>query len=163
MYMMFGREASTPEMVGIDERMVEKQAVVDGDEDWIINLVEALETAWTAVTARTRKNWARMNRGITSYAAELREATGDKTGGGKVRQLRYREYQEGDRFYRRRCPVRTFASAKEKEKYKISMKLQPRFEGPFVVTKRINAVLYEAEFYGKKGRVHAVNMKPESA
>ena len=42
------------------------------------------------------------------------------------------------------------------------MKLQPRFEGPYKVTKRINPVLYETMINGKTVRVHAINMKPDS-
>jgi hypothetical protein len=63
-------------------------------------------------------------------------------------------------FYRKRHPIRAFKSAGEKEKWKISMKLQSRYQGPYMITGRINAVLYEALINGVKCRVHAVNMKP---
>jgi hypothetical protein len=60
--------------------------------------------------------------------------------------------------------MRKFKSHSEKEKYKIARKLHDaRFEGPYVVTERINPVLYAADINGKQVIVHAVNMKkPES-
>lgn len=57
--------------------------------------------------------------------------------------------------------MREFKAHSEKEKYKIARKLQARFEGPYVVTERINPVLYAADINGKQVVVHAVNMKPE--
>ena len=63
----------------------------------------------------------------------------------KLRVHEYREYRAGERFYRKRNPMREFKSLSEKEKYKIARKLQARYEGPYMVTERINPVLYEAD------------------
>jgi hypothetical protein len=76
--------------------------------------------------------------------------------------LEFKEYEIGQYFYRRRCPERTFTSASDKEKYKISAKLHARFDGPYVVTGRISAVQYWADINGELVRVHAMNMKPEN-
>ena len=59
--------------------------------------------------------------------------------------------------------VRTFTSASAKEKHKISAKLQARFDGPYKVTGRVNAVVYWADINGEETRVHAMNMKPQNA
>jgi hypothetical protein len=61
---------------------------------------------------------------------------------------------------RARRPISSFKSSEEKEAWKISAKLLERWEGPHIITKRINPVLYEAEINGELARVHAVNMKP---
>jgi hypothetical protein len=91
----------------------------------------------------------------------MRSAAGS-TGGGR-RALEFKEYETGQLFYRRRCPVRTFTSASAKEKHKISAKLQARFDGPYKVTGRVNAVVYWADINGEETRVHAMNMKPQNA
>jgi hypothetical protein len=59
-----------------------------------------------------------------------------------------------------RRPMTKFKSDEEKTAWKISMKLLERYEGPYVISKVINPVLYEAVINGEDTRVHAVNMKP---
>ena len=63
-------------------------------------------------------------------------------------------------FYRKRNKQRVFRSAQEKETYKINFKLSARYEGPYRVIGKVNAVVYVAEIDGVKKRIHAVNMKP---
>ncbi len=46
------------------------------------------------------------------------------------------------------------------EKWKISMKLLERYEGPYTIIRKINPVLYDADVAGVETRVHATNMKP---
>ncbi len=78
------------------------------------------------------------------------------------RVYEFREYIVGDWFYRKRHPVRAFKNDGEKELFKVTMKLQPRYDGPYQITGKINAVLYSAVIEGREIRVHAVNMKPSS-
>ena len=59
-----------------------------------------------------------------------------------------------------RRPISEFKSIDEVHAYKISMKLVERYEGPYVIVKKINPVLYEANIEGKLKRVHAIHMKP---
>jgi hypothetical protein len=56
--------------------------------------------------------------------------------------------------------VRTFRSVQERETNKINVKLAARFEGPYKVVRKVNAVVYVAEIDGEQKRIHAVNMKP---
>jgi hypothetical protein len=74
--------------------------------------------------------------------------------------LEFREYEVGDMFYRKRNQVRTFKSVQEKETYKINVKLAARYEGPYKIIEKVNAVVYVAEIDGERKRIHAVNMKP---
>jgi hypothetical protein len=79
---------------------------------------------------------------------------------GSSAGIEFKEYEVGDTFYRKRNQVRTFESVQEKEKYKINVKLAARYEGPYKVVEKVNAVVYVAEIYGERKRIHAVNMKP---
>jgi hypothetical protein len=126
---------------------------------WMDKLQRALQVAWEVVTDRTYYNQIRMN-GSQKHWEWMRQSATGKVGG--PRALEFKEYEVGQHFYRRRCPVRTFTSASDKEKYKISAKLQARFDGPYVVTARVNAVQYWADINGESVRVHAMNMKPEN-
>ena len=56
--------------------------------------------------------------------------------------------------------MRSFKSVQEKETYKINLKLQARYEGPYKVVDKVNAVVYVAMIDGVRKRVHAINMKP---
>jgi hypothetical protein len=72
----------------------------------------------------------------------------------------YKEYEVGDRFFRKRNPVRIFRSKTEQKKYKLTAKFQARFDGPYIVKERVNAVVYVANIGGEDVPIHAVNMKP---
>jgi hypothetical protein len=74
--------------------------------------------------------------------------------------LEFVEYKEGQKFFRVRRPISSFKSVDEEDKWKVSMKLLKRFEGPYKIIRKINPVLYDADIEGKEVRVHASNMKP---
>jgi len=161
MWCMFGREASGPDVEGLKDidfkpGGTRKESPLDM---WMDKLQRALQVAWEVVTDRTYYNQIRMN-GSQKHWEWMRQSATGKVGG--PRALEFKEYEVGQHFYRRRCPVRTFTSASDKEKYKISAKLQARFDGPYVVTARVNAVQYWADINGESVRVHAMNMKPEN-
>jgi hypothetical protein len=79
----------------------------------------------------------------------------------RVKQpLEFVEYEVGQKFMMVRRPITEFKSADEEESYKISMKLTERFEGPYVITRKISPILYEANIEGKIKRVTAIHMKP---
>lgn len=152
-YLMFGRECNMPNMGGLMTRRGDRLSASEGEEavgrleqtvyeQWEEGLLDALQTAWTFTTERACQNASRGNR------------TGQSSGRA------FREYEPGDQCYRKRNRVRTFKSVQDKETYKINMKLQSRFEGPYTVKRKINAVVYEVDIDGETKRIHAVNMKP---
>jgi hypothetical protein len=59
----------------------------------------------------------------------------------RAKGLEFKEYEEDQGFYRKRNQVRVFNSIQDKEKYKISRKLQARWEEPYWITKKISPVL----------------------
>ena len=105
-------------------------------------MVSALSVAWEGTTQRahdnaTRGNWT-----------------------GRARGIQFKEYAVGDQFYRKRNVVRVFKSVQDQEVYKINLKLQARYEGPYRIVENVSAVVYVADIEGVRRRVHAVNMKP---
>jgi hypothetical protein len=150
---MFGRECNMPNMGGLMDRRKDKLGQGEGEvlatraektvyEDWEEGLITALDLAWQYTTDRAHRNSAR----------------GNKT--SRTSGLPFVEYKEGDQCYRKRNRVRVFKSIQEKETYKINVKLQARFEGPYQVVRRVSAVVYEVNIDGVTKRVHATNMKP---
>jgi hypothetical protein len=153
-YLMFGRECNMPGIGGLVNRSGEAVRADEGEADvgrvdksiyetWVEGLVSSLQLAWEVTTLRAHENAARGNKAATRKA-----------------RLEFKEYAVGDMFYRKRNQVRTFRSVQEKETYKINVKLAARFEGPYKVVKKENAVVYVAEIDGEQKRIHAVNMKP---
>jgi hypothetical protein len=152
-YLMFGRECNMPNMGGLMTRRGDRLPESEGEEavgrleqtvfeQWEEGLLDALGTAWTFASERACQNASR----------------GNKTGRSVGRV--FREYEPGDQCYRKRNRVRTFKSVQDKETYKINVKLQSRFEGPYTVIRKINAVVYEVNVDGEPKRLHAINMKP---
>jgi hypothetical protein len=114
-------------------------------EEWENKLLSTLQLAREFTTDRAHANAARGNKAIY-----------------KPRELEFKEYEEGQWFYRKRNQLRVFKSSQDKENYKMSRRLQARWEGPYQITRKIFAVLYEAVIDGVKKRVHAINMKPKA-
>lgn len=164
-YLMFGREMNMVDDIKIHTSK--------DNGEYVENICEALSLAWEITTEREHYVATRYQRDQNNKNKMVELFTTIKRGDlEKIqseasqlqhiikRKYEFREYEVGDKFYRKRHPVRAFKSAGEKEKWKISMKLQSRYQGPYVISERINAVLYEAIINGVKCRVHAVNMKP---
>jgi transposase InsO family protein/cbb3-type cytochrome oxidase subunit 3 len=170
-YLMFGRENARVN----DVRLMDNVNQEEDLEEYTSKLVESLSLAWEITTVREHINATRENTNLNKknklldYFIQLTPENMEEYT-SNVTQLRrtlrdraFREYQVGDRFFRKRHPVRAFKSAEEKEAYKIAMKLQPRYDGPYVIKEKLSAVLYLAEVEGEILKVHAINMKPEIA
>ena len=76
------------------------------------------------------------------------------------RHLEFTPYKEGDYVFIKVMPKRTYSEGYKKKKFKLCVKLQPRYVGPFRILRRLNDVLYEADIHNKITRIHAFNMKP---
>ena len=154
-YLMFGRECNMPAIGDMMNRVGDKVAMEEGAEaagrreltaqdQWVDKLVEAMSFAWQETTLRAHDNACRGNKA------------------GRPNGVQFQEYEVGDMFYRKRNRVRTFKSAQEQETYKINLKLQARYEGPYRIVEKVSAVVYVADINGSRKRIHAVNMKPEA-
>lgn len=141
MLLMTGREARMPSfshMASVAERAIMKDPL---NNEMVLKMVETMRGYHDYALKQTAKNKGRFNERVR-------------------KPLEFVEYKPGQEFLKVRRPISAFQSADEKEKWKISMKLMERYEGPYKVIRRINPVLYDAEVNGKEVRVHASNMKP---
>jgi hypothetical protein len=143
---MFGRERN------IQHNFDRKPINIEGNKckDLVDGFIDNLHDAWNIVTDQQQKR----KKIDTTINIQL------INGGRKTRCFEYKMYQVGDYFFRKRHPVRVFKSIGEKEANIISSKLQSRWEGPFIITKRLNAITYEYEDNKIRIRVNAINMKP---
>jgi len=140
MLLMTGREGRMPSFNHLAKEEGELQKDVVNNE-YVLKLIESM---------RCYHDFA------INQAAKEKESFNVR-----VKQpLEFVEYAPGDKFLRVRRPISTFKSADDKEKWKISMKLLERFEGPYEVIRKISPVLYDANVEGVETRVHAINMKP---
>lgn len=150
-YMMYGREFHIPDVVlPLDE----PSGDVDADEDWVDRLTDTLGKAWSVVMKQDTST--KISEGVVATEVNA-ESNRVKL---RSRIPHYTEYKVGDKFFRKRNPVRSFRSVTEKRRYKLTAKLQARFDGPYIVKERVNAVVYVANIGGEDIRIHAVNMKP---
>ena len=101
-------------------------------------------------------HWVWNNNGerVVSNSKEVLDKQHPKT------HLIFKEYQVGDFFYLKRIPKRFYIDEKDEIRYKLNAKLQYRWTGPYIVTKKVSPVLYESDIHNKKKMVHAINMRP---
>ena len=74
-------------------------------------------------------------------------------------RLEFKPFKVGDYFLLRMHPKREFKNTNEELVYKLSSKLQDRWEGPYKILKVITPILYDADVHNTVRRVHAVNMR----
>lgn len=133
--MMHGCEMANP-----DEDHV-KSLDVSQFHSTVQRMQEVMAHIWSSVGTRVVKN---------SEMANIRP----------VERLQYKPYKEGDFFFLRTVPKRMYKNKNEKRQYKLASKLQYRYTGPYIVTKVVMPVLFDALIHGKTRRVHALAMKP---
>jgi hypothetical protein len=73
--------------------------------------------------------------------------------------LQFQPYSVGEYFYHRYVPKSFLKTKKEQKHFKLSIKLQNRWSGPFRIMRVISPVIYEADIHGTLKKVHAINMK----
>jgi hypothetical protein len=137
-FLMFGREAKS----GTEE--FETRQIKGGLGTYAVNLSRAQQHAWQMTAGRMTRNNATHNRQQHPPKAPLQ----------------FKSYKVNDWFFLKVVPRRSFRLAHEKTAHTLSSKLQLRYAGPYVITKVVNPVLYEALIHNKRTRVHAINMKP---
>jgi exodeoxyribonuclease III len=140
MLLMTGREARMPSFSHLktEEKRLTKDLV---NNEYVLKMIDSMRGYQDFAIAQTEKNKDRFN--------------------VRVRQpLEFVEYEPDQKFLRVRRPTSSFKSADAEEKWKISMKLLERYEGPYKIIRKISPVLYDAEVEGVVTRVHAGNMKP---
>ena len=77
-----------------------------------------------------------------------------------VRRLQFKPYKVGDWVYRKIIPKSFYKVKGDKKKHSLSAKLLFRYAGPYIITRVINPVLYEALIHGRRNqKVHAINLK----
>jgi len=140
MLLMTGRESKMPSYNHMEKTVGELQPEMLNNE-YVRGLVESMKNYHEHTIDQTEKNKLRFN--------------------VRVKQpLKFVEYEIGQKFMMVRRPVSAFKSIDDEEAYKISMKLVERYEGPYIITKKISPILYEANIEGSIKRVHAIHMKP---
>jgi hypothetical protein len=139
--LMHGREARMPSFNHMESAVRGIDPKDELSNELGVRMVETMRSYHEQAKVQTTKNKGRFN-------ARVR------------RPLEFVEYKEGQQFFRVRRPISSFKSVDEENKWKVSMKLLERFEGPYTVIRKINPVLYDADVEGKEVRVHASNMKP---
>ena len=70
------------------------------------------------------------------------------------------ETMRGWRLFYVKKDAEAIPAGREKTVFKLTHKLQHHWPRPFVITKMISPILYDAYVHGITKRVHAVNMKP---
>jgi hypothetical protein len=98
--------------------------------------------------------WRNMGQRVVENSGEMAQKQHPRT------HREFKEYNVGDFFYSRRVPKRFYKDEKDESLFKLNAKLQPRWTGPYIITKKFSPVLYEADVHNQKKTVHAVNMRP---
>jgi hypothetical protein len=139
--LMHGREARMPSFNHMEASVRGIDPKDELSNELVRKMVETMRSYHEHATVQATKNKGRFNMRVR-------------------KPLEFVEYEKGQQFFRVRRPISNFKSVDEEEKWKVSMKLLERFEGPYKIIRRINPVLYDADIEGKEVRVHASNMKP---
>jgi transposase InsO family protein len=100
-------------------------------------------------------------RWVWKYAAQrvVENSKSMKTRQHPVSHLEFKEYEVGDFFYQKRISKRFYKNDADEVIHKLNAKLQYRWTGPYIITKKLSPVVYEADVHNKKKIVHAVNMR----
>jgi len=139
-YMMYGREARLP-----TESWLREFSHVRGVLPYVSNLVHSLVQVWDDASSRKPEEVKRMIKGQKPIV-----------------HLKYADYVVGDYAMVRVVPKTNTAGWIDKKYRRVTLKLQPRYAGPYQITKKISEVVYVLEVDKLERVFHAVNMKPYS-
>ena len=134
-FLMYGREANS------GDEDYERNPLPGGLPSYVDRMQRALNFAWEYVSKRVDDN-------VKTYNAV------------PAKRLQFKPYKVGDWFFRKIIPRKFYTIKGDKKKHTLSSKLQFRYAGPYMITRVINPVLYEAIIHGRRNqRIHAINMK----
>ena len=134
-FLMYGREANS------GDEDYERKPLPGGLPSYVDRMQQALNFTWAYVSTRVTDN-------VKKYNAI------------PVKRLQFKPYKVGDWFFRKIIPKRFYTLKGDKKKHSLSAKLLFRYAGPYIITKVINPVLYEAIIHGRRNQKgHAMNMK----
>ena len=153
---LYGREARQVTEDWIQD--FSKLNFVDIDE-YAQQLALALHYTWTNIADKVASRHLAIDRKFHRPDFE-RDGDANRV---KSRELAFREYVPGDKFYHKMTPKRFYNEGPDGEAVRISAKLQHRYAGPFTVLEVLNPVTYRANINGRTKVVHANKMKRDQA
>jgi len=137
-FMLYGREARLP-----SEMWLRGFGQTTGVIPYISNIVKALTHVWDAAAS--------------AKPAELQRM---RDGQKPIRHLQFAEYKVGEYAMVANTPKSQNIGWVDSKFKKLNLKLQPRYSGPYLITRRLSPVVYILQIDGFDVNVHATNMKP---
>ena len=137
-FMLYGREARLP-----SEKWLRGFGQTTGVIPYVTNVVRALTNVWDAAASTKPVELQRMREGQKP-----------------IRHLQFAEYKIGDYAMIANTPKSQNIGWVDAKFRKLNLKLQPRYSGPYLITRRLSPVVYVLQVDGFDMNVHATNMKP---
>ena len=137
-FMLYGREARMPSDMWM--RGFKRTSDI---LQYMVNVVKALSVVWESTAALKPAELKRM-----------------QDGQKPARHLQFAEYKVGDYAMVVNTPKSQNLSWSDAKFRKLNLKLQPRFSGPYLISRQISPVVYVLKVDGFDMKVHATNMKP---
>ena len=137
-FMLYGREARLP-----SEMWLRSFGQTIGVIPYVNNIVKSLTHVWDAAAS--------------TKPAELQRM---RDGQKPIRHLQFAEYKIGDYAMIANTPKSQNIGWVDAKFRKLNLKLQPRYSGPYLITRRLSPVVYVLQVDGFDMNVHATNMKP---
>ena len=137
-FMLYGREARMPSEMWMKGFKRTSDVV-----QYMVDVVRALTTVWESTAALKPMEVKRMQEGQKP-----------------IRHLQFAEYKEGDYAMIVNTPKSQNLNWSDARFRKLNLKLQPRYSGPYLISKRLSPVIYVLKVDGFDMKVHATNMKP---
>ena len=137
-FMLYGREARMP-----SEAWMKGFKHTSGVLPYITELVKGLTAAWESAASKKPAELKRMQEGQKP-----------------IRHLQFAEYKVGEYAMVANTPKSQNIGWVDAKFRKLNLKLQPRYSGPYLISRQISPVVYVLKVDGFDMKVHAVNMKP---
>jgi hypothetical protein len=137
-FMLYGRESRMP-----SEMWMKGFTRTSDILQYMVNVVQALTMIWESTAALKPAELKRMQEGQKP-----------------IRHLQFAEYKVGDYAMVVNTPKSKNLNWSDAKFRKLNLKLQPRYSGPYLISRQISPVVYVLKVDGFDMKVHATNMKP---